>query len=371
MLRTLLDDFVWNLRKAKGFQKVTIPHITKKDLYIKSGHWSKFAEELFKVSTREGHEFAMKPMNCPHHTQIFASRQRSYRDLPQRYCETTMVYRDEQSGELSGLSRVRCITQDDAHIFCTPDQIEQEVLAVWDIINDFYSPFGFNLHLRLSRHDPAEMEKYLGTPEIWKKAEDQLKAVVEKRGVDYVDGLGEAAMYGPKLDFLAKDSLGREWQVATIQLDFNMPVGLDLQYISAESKEERPVMIHCAIMGSIERFSSVLIEHFAGKFPVWLSPVQVMFIPIADSHVDYCKQAMEKLKTLGIRAEIDDRNETMQAKIRDAQMQKTPYMLVAGNREAEAGTVAPRRRDGKKLEVLTIDAFIELITKEVETKEIW
>ncbi|MBP7133714.1 threonine--tRNA ligase, partial [Patescibacteria group bacterium] len=263
MLRTLLDEFVWSLRKEKGFQRVTIPHVTKKDLYIKSGHWAKFSDELFKITTREGHEFAMKPMNCPHHTQIFDCEPRSYRDMPQRYAETTMVYRDEQSGELAGLSRVRAITQDDAHVFCRKNQIEQEVFAIWDIIDRFYSTFGFELSIRLSLHDPEHFEKYLGTREVWKEAEDQLRAVIEKRGKTYVEGVGEAAMYGPKIDFMGSDAIGRKHQVATIQLDFNQPEGFNLSCINEQGEKERIVMVHCAIMGSIERFLSVLIEHFA------------------------------------------------------------------------------------------------------------
>ena len=254
LVRNLLDDFVWELREKAGFEKVEIPHITKKELYIASGHWDKFKEELFRITTREGHEFAMKPMNCPHHTQIYARTQWSYRDLPQRYANTTACYRDEQTGELSGLSRVRAFTQDDAHIFCRMSQAKDEFLKVWDIVQAFYKVFGFDLRIRVSLHDPAHPEKYIGDADNWKRAETMLKEIVNSKKADWYEGLDEAAFYGPKLDFMAKDALNREWQVATIQLDMNMPERFDLICINERSEKERIVMIHCAIMGSIERF---------------------------------------------------------------------------------------------------------------------
>lgn len=369
LMRNLLDDYVWQLRKAKGYQKVAIPHITKKDLYVKSGHWSKFAEELFRIQTREGHEFAMKPMNCPHHTQIFDSRPRSYRDLPQRYCETTMVYRDEQTGELSGLSRVRSITQDDAHVFCRKSQVRDEVLAVWDIIDQFYKTFGFELTLRLSRHDPEHFEKYLGTNEVWEIAESQLRAVLDEKKTDYIDGLGEAAMYGPKIDFMGKDALGRLHQVATIQLDFNQPEGFDLYCINEAGEKERIVMIHCAIMGSIERFLSVLIERYAGAFPTWLAPVQVSVIPVSDKFNNYATDHVAtKLEQSGIRVELNDANESVGKKIRYATTQKVPYVVVIGEKEIEAGTVAVRSRDKGELGTMSFAEFSALINKEIETR---
>lgn len=252
LLRNLLDQFVWELRSASGYQKVTIPHITKKDLYETSGHWQKFSDELFRITTREGHEFAMKPMNCPHHTQIFASRARSYRDMPQRYAETTTCYRDEQTGELHGLSRVRAFSQDDAHVFCRESQVQEEFLIVWDIIDTFYKTVGFErLNVRLSLHDPAHFEKYLGTPELWQKAETAVRQLAKDKGVDYVEALGEAAFYGPKVDFITTDSIGRQWQVATIQLDINMPGRFSLSFTNEAGEKEQPVMIHAAIMGSI------------------------------------------------------------------------------------------------------------------------
>ncbi len=360
MLRNLLDNYVWQLRLEKGYQKVTIPHITSRALYETSGHWAKFANDLFKITTREGHEFAMKPMNCPHHTQIYAHLPRSYKDLPQRYAETTMVYRDEQSGELNGLSRVRCITQDDAHVFCREIDLKREVFAIWDIIEKFYQACGFpQLQLRLSLSDPAHMEKYLGSRETWLKAEAQLRDFAAERGVEFTQVEGEAAFYGPKLDFMTHDSLGREWQVATIQADRNMPERFDLTCVNETGDKERIVMIHAAIMGSIERFISILIEHHAGKFPLWLAPTQVLILPITSDQNQYGQTVLTKLQVAGYRAEIDLRPERVQAKIRDGQLQKVPFMLIVGGREATADLVAVRHRDDGDLGTQTVDSFID------------
>jgi threonyl-tRNA synthetase len=364
LIRNLLDDYVWKLRQEKGYQKVTIPHITKKDLYETSGHWAKYKDDLFRINTREGHEFAMKPMNCPHHTQIFDCEQRSYRDLPQRYAETTMVYRDEQSGELSGLSRVRCITQDDAHVFCRESQLEDEMFAIWDIIEQFYQACGFpELEVRLSLHDPEAMEKYLGEEEQWLKWEDQLRDMAKKRGVKFEEELGEAAFYGPKIDFMAYDSLGREWQVATIQADRNMPESFDLNCINEDGEKERVVMVHAAIMGSIERFMSILIEHHAGAFPVWLAPVQAEVMPVGESYNEYAGEVVAALKEAGIRVELNTQNETLSKKIRTAQELKIPYMLVIGDKEVDAGTVAVRERKGGKQEVMGVEEFVKLLSE--------
>jgi threonyl-tRNA synthetase len=300
LVRNLLDDYVWELRKARGYQKVEIPHITKKELYQTSGHWDKFKDELFRITTREKHEFAMKPMNCPHHTQIYARKLWSYRELPQRYSNTTMCYRDEQTGELSGLSRLRSFTQDDAHVFCRMGQAKSEFLKVWDIVNSFYKAFGFEMRVRLSVHDPKHPEKYLGDEKKWKQAEDMLKEILKSKKAKYFDGIGEAAFYGPKLDFMAKDSLGREWQVATIQLDMNMPERFDLVCINEKGERERIVMIHAAIMGSIERFMSVLIEHLGGAFPLWLSPVQISVLPISDKQNKFAEKVYSELSELGM-----------------------------------------------------------------------
>ncbi|HLC85449.1 MAG TPA: threonine--tRNA ligase [Candidatus Nanoarchaeia archaeon] len=370
ILRTLLDEFVWELRKQRGYQKVTIPHITKKDLYVTSGHWAKYADDLFKVKTREGHEFAMKPMNCPHHTQIYGYKKRSYRELPQRYAETTMVYRDEQSGELSGLSRVLCITQDDAHVFCRESQVKEEAYKIWDIINTFYGAFGFHLKVRLSLHDPTKFEKYVGTKEKWVMAEDQLRDWVKERKVEAVEARGEAAFYGPKLDFMAQDCLGRQWQVATLQVDRSMPERFNLFCINEKGEEERIVMIHAAIMGSIERFTSVLIEHLAGKFPLWLSPVQAKVLTIVDRVQPFAEEVIKKLQDAGIRAEADFDPATLNKKVRDAQLEQVPYILVIGEKEAEKKTVNVRTRDEKVHGDMPVDELIIKLKEEITSKRL-
>lgn len=370
VIRELLDDYVWQLRRAKGYQRVTIPHLTKKDLYEKSGHWSKFADELFRTTTREGHEFALKPMNCPHHAQIYAAKLRSYRNLPQRYTETTMVYRDEQTGELGGLNRVRAITQDDAHIFCRQTQVQEEVMAVWDIVDQFYKTFGFELNVRFSRHDPAKLDKYLGSQATWEKAEKKLLAVIGERGLPYTDGLGEAAMYGPKIDFLGTDALGRQRQVATIQLDLNQPESFDLTCINEQGEQERIVMIHAAIMGSLERFMAVIIEHYAGAFPVWLSPVQVTLIPVSDKFLPFVQQhILVPLQAADIRVELDDANESVGKKIRNATGQKIPYMIVIGEKEVESGALAVRSRDQGELGAVGVAEFIARLKSEIENHQ--
>lgn len=347
ILRRQLDMFVQEMRDEMGFQEVSIPHITKKDLYIKSGHWNKFSDELFKIITREGHEFAMKPMNCPHHTQIYASKQRSYRELPVRYRETTTCYRDEQSGELNGLSRVRAFAQDDAHVFCRSSQIKDEIVGLWDIVERFYSAFGMELSLRVSTHDQSKQEAYLGDPKAWESAVNDLTAIAkEKVGEKYELGVGEAAFYGPKLDFMARDAIGRTWQVATIQLDFNQPEGFDLTCVNEKGEPERIVMIHCAIMGSIERFLSIMIEHTAGKFPVWLAPEQIRIASVnqEEATLKFVADFADKAKALGLRVGVDNDNESVGKKIRSAELMKVPYVIIAGEKEVETGRVMPRVR---------------------------
>ena len=370
IVRNLLDDFVWHLRKAKGYEKVTIPHITKKNLYETSGHWKKFAGELFTIKTREDKLFALKPMNCPHHTQIFASEPRSYRDMPIRYAETTMVYRDEQSGELSGLSRVLSITQDDAHVFCRKSQIEAEFFAIWDIVDAFYGAFGFNdLTIRLSRHDPLHFEKYIGDADVWQNAEATMTSLIKKRGIkNYIDGVGEAAMYGPKVDFIAKDSLGRTLQVATIQLDFNMPKNFGLIFMNEEGKKEDVIMIHCAIMGSIERFMATILEHFAGKFPVWLAPVQIKIVPVSEKHHAYAKEIVSALQTNELRVELDLSNESLGKKVRLAKIEKIPYFIVIGEKEMASGMVTLESRDHGAVGQMTLQDLVQKITSEVKQK---
>ena len=370
MLRDVLDNFVWEMRKSYGYLRVDIPHITKKELYQTSGHWDKFKDDLFRVTTREGHEYALKPMNCPHHTQIYARKQWSYRDLPQRYASTTKVYRDEQSGELSGLSRVLSITQDDAHVFCRQGQVKEEMAKIWNIIEKFYGAVGFTLTYRLSFHDPEKMENYLGTAETWATTERELQDLVTEKGKTATIALGEAAFYGPKIDFLAKDSLGRQWQVATIQLDMNMPERFDLTCINEKSEKERIVIIHAAIMGSIERFLSVIIEHFAGAFPLWLSPTQITILPISEEkHGEFAKEILTKLHDNNIRAELDDRNESLGKKIRDFKIQKVPYAIVIGDQEVESKNLTLESRASEK-ENLSIEQLINKLKEEINSKKI-
>ena len=332
-VRNVLDEFVWILRKQYGYQKVTIPHITKKDLYETSGHWAKFEENLFKINTREGHEFAMKPMNCPHHTQIYDSEKRSYRDLPQRYAETTMVYRDEQTGELAGLTRVRSITQDDAHVFCRESQVKEEAFKIWDIVHTFYKAFGFDLKLHLSIHDPNNMDAYMGTLTDWDGYVETFKSWLSEKNAEYVVDVGEAAFYGPKIDFIATDSIGREWQVATIQVDRSMPENFDLTCVNEKGEDERIVMLHAAIMGSIERFMGVLIEHVAGVFPFWLAPVQIRVIAVSEDYNTFAHELVGKLKESDVRADVDDSDEKVGKKIRAAAMNKIPWSIVVGEKE--------------------------------------
>lgn len=367
LVRNLLDNFVWELRKARGYEQVDIPHITKKELYETSGHWEKFKEDLFKIVTREGHEFAMKPMNCPHHTQIYARRQWSYREVPQRYASTTKVYRDEQSGELAGLSRVLAITQDDAHVFCRMSQAKEEFLKIWDIIQEFYGAFGFSLRVRLSLHDPEHPEKYLGDQAKWKFAEDMLREIVKEKKADAFEGIGEAAFYGPKLDFMGKDAIGRLHQVATIQLDVNMPERFNLFCINEKGEQERIVMIHAAIMGSLERFLSVIIEHFAGAFPLWLAPTQTAVLPVGEKFSAYGKKVHDELMAAGIRSEFSEATESLGKRIRIAEMMKVPYILVVGEKEEKNGTVAVRSRKGDEGELKT-DELVRKLKKEIEEK---
>lgn len=346
LVRNLLDEYVWEMRRERGYEKVEIPHMTKKDLYERSGHWDKFKEDLFHVATREGHEFALKPMNCPHHTQIYARKPWSYRDLPQRYANSTMCYRDEQSGELNGLSRTRAFTQDDAHVFCRESQVKEEFLKIWDIVERFYGSFGFSLKIRLSFHDPKEPEKYLGDKKRWEAAERTLREMTQERAADTFEGIGEAAFYGPKLDFMAQDSLGRQWQVATIQLDMNMPERFDLTCISEKGEKERIVMIHAAIMGSIERFLSVLLEHLDGAFPLWLSPVQARVLPVSQKHAEAAEAALAVLREAGIRADTSA-DDSLGKRIRAAKMEKIPYFLVIGDEEASSESATLEGRAGK------------------------
>ena len=369
VIRQELDNFVWELRSQYNYGRVTIPHITRRNLYEISGHWEKFAKDLFKMISREGKEYALKPMNCPHHTQIFARKPHSYREMPQRYAETTMVYRDEQSGELGGLTRVLSITQDDSHVFCRTKQIKEEFLKIWDIVDKFYSTFGFSLRVRLSFRDPNAPEKYLGTSEIWNHAEKALRKIAKERKADYFEELGEAALYGPKLDFIATNATGREWQVATIQLDMNLPERFDLTCVNEKGKNERIVMIHSAITGSIERCTAILLEHFDGLLPLWLSPVQVKVLPIGEGHFKYARGTFERLKAENIRVELDDSNESLGKKIRNAKTEKVPYMLVIGEKEVSGDKVTLESRDFGNLGQFDVEELISKLKQEIRDRK--
>lgn len=370
ILREALNDYVWSLRKKNDYERVWIPHITKSDLYKKSGHWAKYAEDLFKITTRDGHVFCMKPMNCPHHAQIYASELRSYKELPIRFAETTTVYRDEQSGELSGLSRVVAITQDDSHVFCRESQLEDEVGKIWDMIVTFYGTFGFTLTPRFSRRDPDDLAKYMGQDEHWVKAENAIKSLIEGKAKDsWIDGPGEAAFYGPKVDFLAKDSIGRTWQVATVQIDFVQPTNFELEYVSEEGKREQPVMIHCAIMGSIERFLSTYIEHSFGNFPLWLSPTQVSIIPIAESHHAYAGTIAEELKKNDIRVDMEKSKDGLGKRVRAVKEMKTPYWLVIGDKDIAENKVTLESRDRGNLGQFSLEEITNLFASEIKERK--
>ncbi|MCA9386211.1 threonine--tRNA ligase [Candidatus Dojkabacteria bacterium] len=368
IVRNELIGFVREMQEKRGYQAVDIPHITKKELYETSGHWDLYKDDLFHVKGFTDDHFCLKPMNCPHHTQIFASQPRSYRDLPIKYYEATKVYRDEQSGELHGLSRVRAITQDDAHVFCTPEQIEEEVIAMLEIFKEFYEVMGMETKVRLSVRDPQNKEKYLGDDSVWEKSEAILKSAMQAIDKQFYIGEGEAAFYGPKLDYMAIDSLGREWQLATAQLDMNMPERFQLEYVDSNGEKQRPVMLHRAVNGSIERFMSIAIEHFGGAFPTWLSPDQVVIIPISDNQNEYAEKLTSELVGHGVRAKTDSRSETMQSKIRSAQEWKIPYMLIVGEREENEKTVSIRFRNEKKNEVMKFDTFLTSLVDKIQNR---
>ena len=368
ILRDMLDNFVWELRKEAGYERVDIPHITKKELYETSGHWDKFKDDLFRINTREEHIFAMKPMNCPHHTQIYNRKQWSYKELPVRYSSTTKVYRDEQTGELNGLGRVRSITQDDAHVFCRNKDVKIEIEKIYQIVKTFYGSFGFSLIPRLSLHDPKNMEAYLGTEEIWQNSENILREIIKKSDEEIIEALGEAAFYGPKIDFMAKDAIGREHQVATIQLDMNMPERFDLYCINEKGEQERIVMIHAAIMGSIERFLSILIEHTAGAFPVWMSPVQVAIVPIRENHNEKAQEIFDIITEHNLRVELKNEDDSLGKRINQAKAQKTPYVIVLGDKEVSSGNLTIEKRDGTK-EELSLENFISKIEEEIKEKK--
>ncbi|MFZ1075187.1 MAG: threonine--tRNA ligase [Minisyncoccia bacterium] len=367
LIRRELEEYLWELHKDKGYDRVWTPHLAKEALYQTSGHAEKFGDELFRVSGSE-EKFFLKPMNCPHHMQIFADNQFSYRDMPVRYFEPATVYRDEKTGQLAGLTRVRAITQDDGHLFCRVSQIGEEVSTIVGIIHEFYKTMhmldGYWVRLSVRGGDG----KYLGSDEVWEKAESALEKAANENGLPYKRVEGEAAFYGPKLDFIFKDAIGRPWQLATIQCDFNLPERFDLSYINEKGEKERPVVIHRAISGSLERFMGVAIEHFSGAFPLWLSPVQTRVLSVSEKQAAYAKEVAAELKKAGIRAEADESNESLGKKIRGAKMEKIPYLLVVGDAEIEAKTVTVESRDKGKLDAVPVAEFIARAKEEIRSR---
>ncbi|RLD91289.1 MAG: threonine--tRNA ligase [Bacteroidetes bacterium] len=368
-LRELLEQYLKKVQRAAGYEPVITPHIGNVNLYKTSGHYQKYGEESFRPITtpQEGEEFFLKPMNCPHHCEIYKVTPHSYRDLPVRYAEFGTVYRYEQSGELHGLTRVRGFTQDDAHIFCTPDQIKSEFNGVIDIIMRIFKALSFdNFITQISLRDPNTPEKYIGSNENWEKAERAIMEVAKERGLEAKVEYGEAAFYGPKMDFIVRDAIGRKWQLGTIQVDYNLPERFDLTYIGADNEKHRPVMIHRAPFGSMERFVAVLIEHCAGNFPLWLTPDQAIILPISEKYQEYAEKVLTLLKNSEIRALIDGRSEKTGRKIRDAEMKKIPYMLIVGEKEESEGTVSVRKHGGEDLGTYSIEDFANMVNNECE-----
>lgn len=360
-LRERLMNYLREEQEKRGYKMVITPHIGKKDLYVTSGHYEKYGSDSFQPiqTPREGETFLLKPMNCPHHCEIYAVKPRSYKELPLRLAEFGTVYRYEQSGELHGLSRVRGFTQDDAHIFCTPQQVKEEFLNVLDLTRTVLSKMGFDkFTAQISLRDPDNPGKYIGSDENWNNAESAIIEAAREAGLETVTELGEAAFYGPKLDFMIKDAIGRSWQLGTIQVDYNLPDRFRLEYIGSDNQAHRPVMIHRAPFGSMERFISILIENTAGKFPLWLAPEQYALLPISDKFHDYCRQVEQQLALQDIRGYVDDRNETIGRKIRDTEVKRIPIMLIVGEKEVETGTVSVRRQGDGDKGAMSVDAFM-------------
>ena len=368
-LRLRLEDFLKKIQRKYEYQQVMTPHIGNKLLYVTSGHYAKYGKDSFQPihTPEEGEEYLLKPMNCPHHCEIYKHKPRSYKDLPVRMAEFGTVYRYEQSGELHGLTRVRSFTQDDAHIFCRPDQVKNEFLKVMDIINIIFKALDFTkVEVQISLRDPNNKEKYIGSDENWEKAEQSIVEACQEKGLDAKVELGEAAFYGPKLDFMVRDAIGRKWQLGTIQVDYNLPERFELEYTGEDNQKHRPVMIHRAPFGSMERFVAVLIEHTAGKFPLWLTPEQVVILPVSEKYNDYAAQVAKKLDAQDIRVSVDERNEKVGRKIRDNELKRIPYMLIVGEKEAENGEVSVRKQGGGDQFTLTVDEFGKSITDEVD-----
>ncbi|SFW14143.1 threonyl-tRNA synthetase [Sinomicrobium oceani] len=367
-LRERLENFLKKAQKKAGYEQVVSPHIGQKELYVTSGHYAKYGEDSFQPihTPHEGEEFLLKPMNCPHHCEIYNARPWSYKELPKRYAEFGTVYRYEQSGELHGLTRVRGFTQDDAHIFCTPDQLDAEFKNVIDLVLYVFGSLGFeNFTAQVSLRDPENPGKYIGSNENWEKAEQAIINAAKEKGLNYVIETGEAAFYGPKLDFMVKDALGRSWQLGTIQVDYNLPERFDLSYKGSDNELHRPVMIHRAPFGSIERFVAILLEHTAGNFPLWLMPDQAIILSISEKYEKYAEKVLNLLENYEIRALIDNRNETIGKKIREAEMNKIPYMLIVGENEEKEGTISVRKHGEGDLGAITVDAFAKIVEEEI------
>ena len=368
-LRSRLEDFLKKAQQLAGYEMVVTPHIGQKELYVTSGHYAKYGEDSFQPikTPKEDEEFLLKPMNCPHHCEIYNSFQWSYKDLPKRFAEFGTVYRYEQSGELHGLTRVRGFTQDDAHIFCTPDQLDQEFKNVIDLVLYVFGSLGFeNFTAQVSLRDAEHPEKYIGSKENWEKAEQAILNATIDKGLDYTIEYGEAAFYGPKLDFMVKDALGRQWQLGTIQVDYNLPERFDLTYKGSDNELHRPVMIHRAPFGSLERFVAILLEHTAGNFPLWLIPEQVIILSISEKYEKYAEKVLNVMENNEIRALVDNRSETMGKKIRDAEIQKIPYMIIVGENEENANKVSVRRHGGEDFGMIDIDEFSNIIDTEIK-----
>ena len=368
-VRQEIVNYSNELQKKIGYETVHTPNMNRAELFRVSGHYDKYRENMFRVvSNYTEEEYFLKPMNCPQHTQIYASQKRSYKELPIRIADFANLYRDEKPGELAGLTRIRSFCQDDGHCFCREDQIKDEFKAVLAVINEALNTYGMNYFVRLSLWDPEHPEKYLGDAAVWEKSQAMLKEILESNKMDYKIGVGEAAIYGPKMDIITKDSLGREWQISTIQLDFIMPQRFGLTYVDQEGREVAPVMIHRAIVGSPERFMGILIEHYAGAFPVWLAPVQVKVLSVGENHIDFCKKLAGELKAVGIRAEADIADETLGNKIRKAAGEKIPYTLVAGDKELESGVLAVRDRGSKAARQVAKDDFIVEVSNKIKNR---
>ncbi|MDR2084254.1 MAG: threonine--tRNA ligase [Bacteroidales bacterium] len=368
-LRGRLEDFLKKVQKEAGYEQVITPHIGNVNLYKTSGHFQKYGKDSFRPITtpEEGEEYFLKPMNCPHHCEIYASKPRSYKDLPYRIAEFGTVYRYEQSGELHGLTRVRGFTQDDAHIFCTPDQLKDEFKGVMEIVMKIFSILDFkDFTAQISLRDKFNREKYIGSEENWQKAEQAILDVAEETGINAIIEYGEAAFYGPKMDFMVKDAIGRKWQLGTIQVDYNLPERFELEYTGNDNQKHRPVMIHRAPFGSMERFVAVLIEHCAGNFPLWLTPDQMIILPISEKYNDYAEEVRKNLRANDVRGSVDGRAEKTGRKIRDAEMKKIPYILLVGEKESQDGTVSVRRHGEGEMGVLSIKEFINHINLEIE-----